>query len=444
MRRISVTTRRKTWLGVGLVAIAGAALPHVPPAHAAAGVHVQRGVTPVAADAERAARLMMLAQASGGGGEGGDGEGGEVPQSYALTSTDPNAFNYESKAEIAAYAKGVHASYAASAAAAKTMASAIDAFLAKPSKKTLAAARKAWVAARPAYLLTEAYRFYDGPIEDIEGEINSWPMNEAFIDYVEGDANAGIINDKSEISIASLLVKNMATDESDVTLGWHAIEFLLWGQDLDPDGPGARPASDYMPGKGNNDRRRAYLKLVTQRLIADLDRVAGSWKAGVPDNYAATFQALPPREAIGRIMNGLAVLAGSELMSERMSVGLDSGDQEDEHSCFSDTTHQDFVYDLKGIENVWTGKYPGAAGPGMRALVLKVDKALAAEVDGLLADATAKIAKLGDPWDKVLASPPGSPARADGEAAVAALGKLADGLRRSGTALGVLVQIPSG
>ena len=141
-------------------------------------------------------------------------------------------------------------------------------------------------------------------------------------------------------------------------------------------------------------------------------------------------------------MNGMAVLAGDELMSQRMAVGLDSGDQEDEHSCFSDTTHQDFVYDMKGIENVWTGQYPGAEGSGMRALVTVVDPTLAAEVDGLVADATAKIAVLHDPWDQVLASPEGSPERVKAEAAVKALGELAQGLKRAGTALGVLVQIP--
>ena len=144
-----------------------------------------------------------------GGEEGGGGEGGEAIESYALPSTDPNAFQYDAKAEIAAYATGVHASYAASASGAKAMAAAIDALLADPTDATLAAARKAWVAARPAYLVTEAYRFYDGPIEAIEGEINSWPMNEAFIDYVVGNPNAGIINDPSkDVSLVKLMVNN--------------------------------------------------------------------------------------------------------------------------------------------------------------------------------------------------------------------------------------------
>jgi putative iron-regulated protein len=269
-------------------------------------------------------------------------------------------------------------------------------------------------------------------------------MNEAFIDYVAGKADAGIINDTSlDISIDEIQKLDQVSDEADVTTGWHAIEFLLWGQDLDANGPGNRPVSDYVAGEDNNDRRRAYLEAVTAQLETDLAGLVEAWAPG-KDNYAASFTALPPREAVGRILNGMAVLAGSELMSERMAVGLDSGDQEDEHSCFSDTTHQDFVYDVKGIANVWTGDFPGASGPGMRALTDTVDPALAAEVDALLADATAKVAALGDPWDQVLASPPDSAARQDAEAAVTALGALGNGLKRAGEQLGVLVQIPAG
>ncbi len=388
---------------------------------------------------------MLLAQAGGEGSQGGEGGEAVVPESYALPDTNPADYAYDASAEIATYATGVHASYAASAAESVKLQAAVDALLANPTDATLAAARAAWTAARPAYLVTEAYRFYDGPIEAIEGEINSWPVNEAFIDYVVGDPGAGIVNHpETAISVASLIVNNQVTDETDVTLGWHAIEFLLWGQDLSATGPGDRPVSDYVAGQGNNDRRRTYLKIATDRLVADLGRLEQAWAPGVPDNYAAIFAALAPREAIGRIVNGMAVLAGEELMSERMAVGLDSGDQEDEHSCFSDTTHQDFVYDMKGIANVWTGAYPGYTGTGIRDLVTAVDPAIAAEVDALVADATAKIAVLGDPWDQVLASPDGSPERVKAEAAVKALGDLAVGLKHAGEALGVRVQIQSG
>lgn len=433
--------RRKVWLGVGLFALAGTsvAVPAAP--SLATGIAADHAASGTASPTSKAVPPALLLAEGGEGGEAGAG----VPESYALPSADPDQYQYDAAPEIAAYVAGVHATYATAAAEAHKLGAAIDGLLANPSEATLAAARKAWVAARPAYLVTETYRFYDGPIEAIEGRINAWPLDEAFIDYVVGKENAGIVNDPSiPVTIRDIDDRDQVGDEDQVTTGWHAIEFLLWGQDLYADSPGRRPATDYVAGQGNNDRRRLYLKLVTEQLISDLESLAAAWEPGKTGSYAVTFAALPEREAIGRILNGMAVLAGSELMSERMAVGLDSGDQEDEHSCFSDTTHQDFVYDVKGIADVWNGTYAGAEGPGIKALVEKVDPATAAEVSALIADTTAKIAKLGDPWDQVLASPPNSPARQDAEDAVSALQALGEGIKRAGGKLGVLVQIPSG
>lgn len=389
---------------------------------------------------------IVTADDEGAGGEGGEGggEGGVgVPSSYALGSTDPTKWQYDAGAAIDTYIAGGQAQYLAAVAEAVKMQTAIEAMLDDPTAQTLAAARAAWVAARPSYLVTEAFRFYDGPIEAVEGEVNSWPMNEAFIDYTQGAPTGGIVNDPdSKVDADSLVALNQKTDEADVTTGWHAIEFLLWGQDFNTAGPGDRPVSDYTPGTAANDKRRAYLKAITARLVADLQGVAAQWDAGEADSYAAKLKAMPPREVIGRMLNGLAVLAGSEMRSERMAVALDSGDQEDEQSCFSDTTRQDFVYDLKGIENVWYGVYPNGTGAGLDTLMRQLDPEGAARIDAAFADASTRIKALGDPWDQVLAAPPGSPARKQAEDAVEALGVLATEFKKAGPVLGVLVQIP--
>jgi putative iron-regulated protein len=153
---------------------------------------------------------------------------------------------------------------------------------------------------------------------------------------------------------------------------------------------------------------------------------------------------MPEREAIGRMLNGMAILAGFEFMSERLAVALDSGDQEDEHSCFSDNTKNDFIYDLQGIKQVWTGDNGDKKRAGLDELVRAQDAALADRIDALLADAETKINALGDPWDQVLAKPKGSPERNAAEAVVIALQALGAGLTDTGSKLGVLVLIPSG
>ena len=313
--------RRKTWLNVGAFALAGTMLTPVPSGAVGApgDASLRSAGSPFLPG--QSARPLLLAAEGGEGGEAGE----KIPESYALPSANPPAF--DARPAIAAYAAGVHANYVAAAAAARTMQAAVATLLENPTDETLAAARRAWTAARPAYLVTEAYRFYDGPIEQLEARINSWPLDESYIDYVVGNPKAGIINDPSvPISIARIDALDQKTDEDDVTTGWHAIEFLLWGQDLDADGAGNRPVGDYVAGKDNNDRRREYLELVTAQLVSDLDELAGDWAPGDPGNYAATFLKLPEREALGRMINGIAVLAGSELMAERMAVALDSGD----------------------------------------------------------------------------------------------------------------------
>ena len=117
---------------------------------------------------------------------------------------------------------------------------AIKKFLSDPNEKNLNNAKIRWIKAREVYGITEAFRFYGGPIdgtnqygeEGPEGLINSWPLNEAYIDYVKGDPSAGIINNLNyDINKTTIIASNQSDDDADVSTGWHAIEFLLWGQD---------------------------------------------------------------------------------------------------------------------------------------------------------------------------------------------------------------------
>ena len=142
------------------------------------------------------------------------------------------------------YAALVQASYEDTFGAAQALQQAVTVFTAAPSAEGLAAARQAWLAAREWYGQTEAFRFYAGPIDDDkgpEGRLNSWPLDESYVDYVKGKPASGFINDrKVVISKANLMRLNERGGEENIAAGWHAIEFLLWGQDMDPNGPGNR------------------------------------------------------------------------------------------------------------------------------------------------------------------------------------------------------------
>lgn len=281
------------------------------------------------------------------------------------------------------YANILHANFTDAADAAQRLAVAIDELVAQPNQVTLDTAKAAWLAARPIYQQSEISRFYEGPIDNEEngpeGRINAWPLDESYVDYVVGNAAAGIINMPEAFPILNAEViggLNEQGGESNIATGWHAIEFLLWGQDLSADGPGRRPYTDYVTGAGgtaaNQQRRGEYLKVIASMLVADLRSVADEWAPG-RTNFRSAFVAQDPQTSLGQIMTGIGTLSGFELSNERMAVALETQDQEDEHSCFSDNTHVDHRYDQIGIMNVYYGRYGSIDGPGLEDLVRAAD-----------------------------------------------------------------------
>ncbi|HVK54404.1 MAG TPA: imelysin family protein, partial [Burkholderiales bacterium] len=260
---------------------------------------------------------------------------------FALPLTPCAAQTIDHKSVAAHYAALVHANYEDTLTTTKNMQKEIHAFLAQPSEASLASSRKAWLAARDVYGQTEAFRFYAGPIDDDkgpEGRINAWPLDESYIDAVQGKPNAGIVNNpKIAITKKRLSALNERGGEENIATGWHAIEFMLWGQDRNEAGPGNRSFEDFVDGKASNaKRRREYLKVVADLLIDDLTFLVTAW---APDakNYRARFIA-NENEAVRRMLVGLGSLSRGELAGERLEVALASQDQEDEHSCFSDNT----------------------------------------------------------------------------------------------------------
>ncbi|CAH1747770.1 Peptidase M75, Imelysin [Thauera humireducens] len=340
------------------------------------------------------------------------------------------------------YGQLVHASYADAASTARALQDAINAFIAAPSEAGLLEARKRWLAAREWYGQTEAFRFYGGPIDGEdgpEGRINAWPMDEAYVDAVADNAAAGIVNDPGVKRDADTLAAlNEKDGEENISTGWHAIEFMLWGQDLSADGPGKRAWTDFVDGKAPNaDRRRAYLKIVTDLLVSDLEGLTAAWAPGAK-NYRAAFVADPA--SLTKVISALGILSRAELAGERIEVALDSQSQEDEHSCFSDNTHRDIVANALGIRNVWRGEFARAdgsllKGPSLHALVAAKDKTLADKVDAGMSASLKAAEAIPAPFDQAMLA--GNPGRTKIEATVISLKGQTETLVQAAQALGI-------
>lgn len=421
---------RKTriWIGLGAAVLVSGS--HVDRAALAGAYSVPTpeplentaGFQPPAFGPER----LFLAQAEGG--EGGAGEGGGqvlgTITEFRLSSTEPAAFDYDASPQVAAYTDLVHDTYAAAHEGAVALKEAVGALLADPSPETLKAARQAWIDARPAYLRTEAFQFYAGPVDAPGGplpRLDGWPVDTAHV--------AGIVEDSSvPLDFRSLARMNQAGAPEEITTGYHVIEFLLWGAD------GERPHTDFVAGEGGNDRRREYLASLTQLLVNDLNLLVAAW---APDrnNYRAAVEAMDQRNAIGRAFNGMTVLAGYEIPLRRIGAGLFPANENFQSSPFSGTSAADLRHAFEGARNVYYesefDRLLGGIAPGQSETV-----------NASFGRAEAALAALDAPYDRFLAPPAGSPERTAAEQAVRALTDLGRDLREAGNRLGVLVVVP--
>ena len=371
--------------------------------------------------------VSMLGACGGGSSGGGSSDDREAGDGLEISLENVRKV-LNTNAQIA------YATYSDSVSTAKDLQEALEDFRADPTEATLLAAKKAWLTAREPYGQTEVYRFRDSPIDDEdgpEGDINAWPLGEALIDDVINvagtdftdaqtgvDSSAAIIDDgdvdyeggeniiNSTVEISEALISKTATeaaDERDVISGYHAIEFLLWGQDLKtadslttdeekvtdglnledrdeavksvdtagdlPTG-GQRPITDFQPGYVSSEeyddtvasqRRHKYLEVAVAKLIADLESVRDEW--ATDGDYRATFTTVNSisegREKLTEILYGMGTLAQGELAGERMQIAFTENSQEDEHSCFSDNTHRDIWLNAEGILNSYYGDYAG-------------------------------------------------------------------------------------
>jgi putative iron-regulated protein len=315
---------------------------------------------------------------------------------------------------VSTYAEIVYATYQDALSSARTLDAANLALVSSPSAASQTAAQDAWRSAREPYLQSEVFRFYEGPIDNAEdgpeGFLNAWPLDENHIDYVVDDANAGIVNDPAEpINAMTLMQANEAPGEKDISTGYHAIEFLLWGQDLNPNGPGQRPFTDYVTGDAgtasNQDRRGQYLATASGLVVEHLEQLTAAWAPNSAGNYRAAFEGGDPGLALNNIMSGMTILSGFETGRERLLAALEALDQEEEHSCFSDNTHVDMIEDVRGVQNVWLGRYTRVdgsvvSGAGIRDVIAAGNPALAAELTAQIQESLDLALAIQVPFDR--------------------------------------------
>jgi putative iron-regulated protein len=354
----------------------------------------------------------------------------------AMAISTASAFwGNEANPLLTTYANIATANYTDALNNAKTLKEKLKDFTNSPTMILMENAKAAWLNAREFYGQTEAFRLSNGPIDAEEGwhtsygapegQLNAWPLDENMIDYTtnakgrktsgniidtKGMFNPGGENptavDVSTITSSALAALNENGGDANVATGYHAIEFLLWGQDQDyanfiKDGitngalvAGQRSLADYTTD-ANADRRKQYLNAAASLIVADLESMVSAWADDDSTNYKAALlgknsdatKNIDTKVALKQIFSGLGVFIKSELANERIAVAVLTPSEEDEHSCFSDNTHRDITQNFQGFKNLLFGTYNGV-DYGVAPIDAMKDKT---KLMDLIASANAKI-----------------------------------------------------
>jgi len=344
---------------------------------------------------------------------------------------------------VQTYAELAHRSYGQAYQRARALQDAIEAMLDRPTGESFEAARRAWIDARTAYAQTEALRYFGGPDDPFiaagaadppEQRISPWPVNPETIDYVRHKPSAGMVHHIGiEITLGAILNRNVTADAVNATVGFHAIEFLLWGAPFDEFTVGGRTSADYRGLSESIARRRKYLRLVASLLVDDLALRHSQWAPGSAyrDAFVASESA-----AMRSMLSVAGAFAGSELAGRRLEAPMTARDPQRAIARFSDTTHQILYHNVLGLENVYWGKFDDFEGATVHQLIAERDSELADRIRQQIADAARLVREVEPPFTAVIVAEPGSMRRQPLETLASTLKDLSASLKQAAEALG--------
>ena len=233
--------------------------------------------------------------------------------------------------------------------------------------------KQAWLNAHSAYELTTLHRYYATQLMgeqdslvlmQLQYQINHWPIVPGYIDYVDGYPDSGIVHDINvNLDADSLREQHGSFDVSEVTLGFHAIEFLLWGYDADSV---ARPATDfdavleltpkeiesgYTLEQLSNNRRRLFLSVVVDTLVKDFLALQSLWLAEEP-SISQRIESISGTELIVILADSMSAMLTQELLQRSLYPMLNGDFVESVQSPYSRSTQNAVSSQLSGLERL--------------------------------------------------------------------------------------------
>lgn len=236
---------------------------------------------------------------------------------------------------------------------AQALDAAIAVFLYTPNQDTLTAAQTTWRDAYNAFLRTLIYSKLPihEPLEwkkehksypQIIALIDTWPIEGGYIDHVPGYPFSGIVNDLTlNLNSDTLLKQHGFADASYASLGFHVLEFMLWGDDHQ------RSPADFSPQDNtasvvdetspildepqnlielhevkikvqNHHRRRQFIQLVSEQLQKHLQQLQQYWEPS-KGYYAQQWQTASAKQKVTALLHASQLLISDELLGKRLN-----------------------------------------------------------------------------------------------------------------------------
>ena len=254
---------------------------------------------------------------------------------------------------------------------------AVQALGAATNQAHLELAQNAWKEARIPWEQSEAFLFGPVDTQGLDPALDSWPVNKVDLD--------GVLGSDQELTEASI-------DALEDTLkGFHTIEYLLFREG------NQRKAEDITP------RELEYLVATTENLKAKTAQLANAWGTS-GENYAGevanagTSSTIykSQKDAMQEMVNGMIVIA-DEVANGKISDPFNEKDTTLVESQFSFNSISDFQDNIRGIQNVYMGKFM-TDGQGLNEFVNGVDANLDARFQTEVQTAIDTIGAIPDPF----------------------------------------------
>ena len=230
---------------------------------------------------------------------------------------------------------------------------------ASKSQSNLSKVQADWKAARELYEQSEAHLFGPVATDEVDPRIDTWPVN-----FTDLDQQLASGNPFTEEYINGL---------DDALKGFHPIEYLLFGKN------GQKQAADL------TSRELEYLIALSTNLRDLTTDCAAKWT--VDGNYSAEVSTAGNGSAVystqlaafEEIVKAMADIC-DEVGNGKLKEPYDARNAALEESPFSGNSIVDFTNNIKGVRNVYTGKFQ-TDGHGLDDLVKQHNLSLDAEIN---------------------------------------------------------------